>query len=192
VSIGTLFAFVLVCGAVIYLRRNDADVARPFRAPGAPWVPIIGGSIKAANAYRWITALRIEFSAGILISRAVGDAWRASGFLDSERTATEAEEAMRSGVVLSALIGRWKQLPPEWADFVETGEVSGGLEASFINLEAEAASAWTLAQQRVADWLPKIVYCVFLLIAAGMIFTIIAPVLNSYSTVTNAIDNALK
>ncbi|MBR0779673.1 amino acid permease [Bradyrhizobium diazoefficiens] len=42
VSIGTLFAFVLVCGAVIYLRRSDADVARPFRAPGAPWVPIVG------------------------------------------------------------------------------------------------------------------------------------------------------
>ena len=42
VSIGTLFAFVLVCGAVIYLRRSDADVARPFRAPGVPWVPILG------------------------------------------------------------------------------------------------------------------------------------------------------
>ena len=42
VSIGTLFAFVLVCGAVMYLRRSDADVARPFRAPGVPWVPILG------------------------------------------------------------------------------------------------------------------------------------------------------
>jgi basic amino acid/polyamine antiporter, APA family len=42
VSIGTLFAFVLVCGAVIYLRRSDADVARPFRVPSVPWVPILG------------------------------------------------------------------------------------------------------------------------------------------------------
>jgi APA family basic amino acid/polyamine antiporter len=42
VSIGTLFAFVLVCGAVIYLRRSDADVARPFRVPNAPWIPILG------------------------------------------------------------------------------------------------------------------------------------------------------
>jgi APA family basic amino acid/polyamine antiporter len=33
VSIGTLFAFVLVCAAVIYLRCSDADVARPFRVP---------------------------------------------------------------------------------------------------------------------------------------------------------------
>jgi basic amino acid/polyamine antiporter, APA family len=42
VSIGTLFAFVLVCGAVIYLRRSDAETFRPFRVPGVPLVPILG------------------------------------------------------------------------------------------------------------------------------------------------------
>jgi basic amino acid/polyamine antiporter, APA family len=42
VSIGTLFAFILVCGAVIYLRRSDSDASRPFRAPGVPIVPILG------------------------------------------------------------------------------------------------------------------------------------------------------
>ncbi|OLL28658.1 amino acid permease [Burkholderia sp. SRS-W-2-2016] len=42
VSIGTLFAFILVCGAVIYLRRSDSDAARPFRAPGVPVVPVLG------------------------------------------------------------------------------------------------------------------------------------------------------
>ncbi len=42
VSIGTLFAFTLVCGAVIYLRRSDAGAFRPFRVPGVPVVPICG------------------------------------------------------------------------------------------------------------------------------------------------------
>ena len=42
VSIGTLLAFILVCGAVIYLRRSDADVFRPFRVPGVPLIPILG------------------------------------------------------------------------------------------------------------------------------------------------------
>jgi APA family basic amino acid/polyamine antiporter len=37
-----LFAFVLVCGAVVYLRRSDAEVARPFRVPNVPWVPLLG------------------------------------------------------------------------------------------------------------------------------------------------------
>lgn len=42
VSIGTLFAFVLVCAAVIYLRRSEAARHRPFRAPFVPVVPILG------------------------------------------------------------------------------------------------------------------------------------------------------
>jgi APA family basic amino acid/polyamine antiporter len=42
VSIGTLFAFILVCGAVIYLRRSDGNMRRPFRVPGVPVVPILG------------------------------------------------------------------------------------------------------------------------------------------------------
>jgi APA family basic amino acid/polyamine antiporter len=42
VSIGTLFAFVLVCGAVIRLRQTDGRMKRPFRVPGVPWVPVLG------------------------------------------------------------------------------------------------------------------------------------------------------
>jgi len=42
VSIGTLFAFILVCGSVIYLRRSDARVKRPFKVPAVPVVPILG------------------------------------------------------------------------------------------------------------------------------------------------------
>jgi APA family basic amino acid/polyamine antiporter len=42
VSIGTLLAFILVCGAVIYLRRSDAGIFRPFRVPGVPVVPLLG------------------------------------------------------------------------------------------------------------------------------------------------------
>jgi basic amino acid/polyamine antiporter, APA family len=42
VSIGTLAAFILVCGSVIYLRRTDRHMKRPFRVPGVPVVPILG------------------------------------------------------------------------------------------------------------------------------------------------------
>ena len=42
VSIGTLFAFVLVCVAVLHLRRSEPAAPRPFRAPGAPVTPILG------------------------------------------------------------------------------------------------------------------------------------------------------
>jgi APA family basic amino acid/polyamine antiporter len=41
VSIGTLFAFVLVSIAVVVLRRTQPHLERKFRVPGSPFVPIL-------------------------------------------------------------------------------------------------------------------------------------------------------
>ncbi len=41
-SIGTLFAFVVVCVAVMIMRRTNPRQARPFRTPLVPLVPILG------------------------------------------------------------------------------------------------------------------------------------------------------
>jgi basic amino acid/polyamine antiporter, APA family len=49
VSIGTLFAFVLVSIGVIVLRRTSPEVPRPFRTPGVPWVPIGGALVCLAQ-----------------------------------------------------------------------------------------------------------------------------------------------
>jgi basic amino acid/polyamine antiporter, APA family len=42
VSIGTLFAFAIVCAGVLMLRYRDPDRPRPFRTPWVPLVPILG------------------------------------------------------------------------------------------------------------------------------------------------------
>jgi basic amino acid/polyamine antiporter, APA family len=42
VNIGTLFAFVVVCSAVLIMRRMHPEAARPFRAPLFPYTPILG------------------------------------------------------------------------------------------------------------------------------------------------------
>ena len=41
-SIGTLFAFVLVCIGIIIMRKKEPNLARPFRTPLVPLVPILG------------------------------------------------------------------------------------------------------------------------------------------------------
>ncbi|HXW05233.1 MAG TPA: amino acid permease [Vicinamibacterales bacterium] len=41
-SIGTLFAFVVVCAAVLVLRAKRPDAHRPFRVPLGPTFPILG------------------------------------------------------------------------------------------------------------------------------------------------------
>src|SRR5215467_3239871 len=75
-SIGTLFAFVIVCGAVMVMRRTNPGANRPFRAPLVPLIPILGiltclllmFSLPAENWYRliiWmIVGLAIYFGYG--------------------------------------------------------------------------------------------------------------------------------
>jgi len=41
-NIGTLFAFVIVCAAVLIMRKLYPDAKRPFRCPWVPFVPVMG------------------------------------------------------------------------------------------------------------------------------------------------------
>jgi APA family basic amino acid/polyamine antiporter len=61
VNIGTLLAFVIVCIAVILLRRTDPDQPRPFRTPLVPLVPILGILFNGYMMYRlgWINWARL-------------------------------------------------------------------------------------------------------------------------------------
>jgi APA family basic amino acid/polyamine antiporter len=75
-NIGTLFAFVIVCAAVLVMRRTNPNADRPFRCPFVPVVPILGIacclmlmlSLPAANWYRlfgWLAiGLVIYFTYG--------------------------------------------------------------------------------------------------------------------------------
>jgi len=42
VSLGTALAFTIVCISVIYLRRTEPGLHRPFKVPFYPWTPILG------------------------------------------------------------------------------------------------------------------------------------------------------
>jgi basic amino acid/polyamine antiporter, APA family len=42
VSLGTLTAFALICFTVMYLRKAEPEMARPFKVPFSPFFPILG------------------------------------------------------------------------------------------------------------------------------------------------------
>jgi basic amino acid/polyamine antiporter, APA family len=70
-NIGTLLAFVIVCTAVLIMRKTNPNADRPFRAPFVPFVPIMGiltclllmFSLPVANWWR----LFVWLAAGLLI-----------------------------------------------------------------------------------------------------------------------------
>jgi basic amino acid/polyamine antiporter, APA family len=60
-SIGTLFAFILVCFSVIVLRKTEPDLKREFKTPFVPLVPILGIIVCLAMIYGlgWTNWLRL-------------------------------------------------------------------------------------------------------------------------------------
>jgi type II secretory pathway component PulF len=161
-------AFLYTAGFVIYTLVRvswSSEIMQRFWL----YVPFVGKSLTSAYAYRWITALRLEFGAGISLYKAVGDAWRASGFVGCRELAEEGELAMQQGADLSKLVLGWRQLPRDWVDFIETGEISGKFDEAFVHLEEAAGRHWKATQKTMEEWLPKILYFVALLIAAVVV-----------------------
>ena len=60
-SIGTLFAFILVCISVIVLRKTEPNMKREFKTPFVPLVPILGVVVCLAMIYGlgWTNWLRL-------------------------------------------------------------------------------------------------------------------------------------
>lgn len=71
VSMGTLFAFMIVCASVLYLRRTEPELHRPFRCPMVPVVPVlgIGACMYLIYGIGWqvFVTLKLYFLAGALV-----------------------------------------------------------------------------------------------------------------------------
>ncbi len=61
VNIGTLLAFVIVCIAILVLRKTNPEAPRPFRTPFVPVVPILGITFNSYMMYKlgWINWARL-------------------------------------------------------------------------------------------------------------------------------------
>lgn len=67
-SIGTLFAFVLVCIGVIVMRKNNPEAPRAFKTPWVPVVPILG----ATFCLTMIVSLGIENWTRLIVWLGIG------------------------------------------------------------------------------------------------------------------------
>ena len=93
-NIGTLLAFVIVCGAVLLMRHTHPHAARPFRCPLVPLIPIMGilsclllmFSLPTENWFRLGVWLLIGFVIYFLYSRrhSVMSKYRVSAYVPKD------------------------------------------------------------------------------------------------------------
>lgn len=148
-------------------------------------LPLLGRFLRATYAYRWIVALRMELNSGISFAQAAADAWEATGYQSRQRRAAEARDGLLRGEPLSVLAAGWKELPADWVDYFSTAEVSGKINETFSHLETHALTEWKRAQDRLADWLPKLLYVALILFAA---FQILSMAMGIFGKVTEVLD----
>nr|MDQ2680493.1 amino acid permease [Candidatus Eremiobacteraeota bacterium] len=91
VNIGTLLAFTVVCGGVLWLRKTRPDIPRSFRSPFVPWFPILG----------------ILFASFLAIFGLSSLTWRNFGI------------SMAVGLIFFFAYGFWKSKPNEIEPVVE-------------------------------------------------------------------------
>lgn len=70
-SIGTLFAFILVCAGILVMRKTNPDLPRQFKTPLVPYIPVLGMIVCGAMIYglgwaNW-TRLLIWLAIGLVI-----------------------------------------------------------------------------------------------------------------------------
>jgi APA family basic amino acid/polyamine antiporter len=118
VNIGTLLAFVIVCAAVLIMRKTHPEAERPFRAPLVPLVPILGILTCAMLMFslpseNWLR-LTIWLLIGFAIYFGYGRYYSVmSGFSGKPVTAGEPAPLAISMGLLLGLVGHlaWKIVP---------------------------------------------------------------------------------
>jgi len=114
VSIGTLFAFVIVCAGIIVLRHVRPELPRPFRTPWSPLVPALG--ILSCAYLMW--SLPLDTWLRLIIWMAIGLVFYGSyGYHHS--VVQRAAGAGRAGKTLGAVLIVSGMLLGWWI-FVET------------------------------------------------------------------------
>lgn len=120
-SIGTLFAFTIVCAAILVMRRTMPNVPRAFRTPFVPVVPILGilvclGLMVFLPADTWIR-LVLWMIIGLDIYAHYG---LRRSFLEPGNPRRKGESIMNAlGIVLALLCvvtGFWHQQTVGWND----------------------------------------------------------------------------
>ncbi len=137
-------------------KRNRSWRALVERVFGV--IPILGSTQTNLAMARLCAALEALINAGVTIIEAWDLAGRASGSPKFIQAVREAKPLMQKGETPSEVLEQQRVYPELFVSSYKTGEISGQLDDSLRRLYRHYLEAATTSLQRLAEWLPKLIY----------------------------------
>lgn len=134
-------------------------------------IPVLGTARRCLALARLAAALEALLNAGVLITSAWDLAVAASGSPALGRAVRGWKEAVESGATPAELIKASPEFPEMFASLYATGEISGSLDETLGRLHRHYQEEGSRKMRAVAEWSPKLVYYIVLLLIAWQIIS---------------------
>ena len=151
-------------------------------------VPMLGAARRCLALARLAAALEALLSAGVLITSAWELAAAASGSPALGRAVRGWREAVESGATPAELVKQSPQFPEMFASLYATGEISGQLDETLGRLHRHYQEEGSRKMRLIAEWSPKLVYYIVMLVIAWHIVSFYLHLYGPGSDLDNALS----
>ena len=129
-------------------------------------IPLLGKARRCLALARLAAALEALLNAGVIITSAWELAVAASGSPALGRAVRGWKEKVESGATPAELIKESPEFPEMFASLYATGEISGQLDETLGRLHRHYQEEGNRRMRTIAEWSPKLVYYIVMLLVA--------------------------
>ncbi len=187
--IPVLLVFYAILGLLLFLFSfiRNSFAKSPALARVFGLVPVIGGLFVSWTAWKFSLVLSLYVRSGGGLLRAFGIAGSSSDNALLSAAAGEAVNRVQNGEGLAEALRGVRRLPTLLERAIETGELSGRLDEEIHRAAELYRAQFTQRLLAIAEWVPRILYIVILLL---MGYRIIQSYMGVMSGVQSVIDEA--
>jgi type II secretory pathway component PulF len=149
------------------------------------FIPILGAARRCLALSRLAAALEALINAGVNIIEAWDLAAAASGSPALRRAVEKWKPEIEAGRTPAEVLNESRQFPEMFANFYASGEVSGKLDDALKRLYTYYQEEGTRKLHAFAQWTPRLVYFLVMLIIAFKIIQFYTGYFNQVSTIMN-------
>lgn len=146
-------------------------------------VPVLGSARRELALARLAMALEALINAGVNIVEAWELAARASGSARLRRVVSQWRPALDQGQTPAEAVSRSGAFPDVFANLYHTGEISGQLDDSLRRLHRLYLDSALGKLRALAQWLPRLVYLIIVVVLAFQIISFWASYYNQIGSV---------